>query len=270
MDPRATALPNNGSVRPADDAVEDLLAMVSHEVEAPLAEVAATVEALLGNFDEIGTRDARAMLAGVHRSTAWLQALVENLSVAAQFQTGQLYLAPAPVPLAECLQTALALVQPVLEAAGARVILEEDPSLEVRADARRVEQVLVNLLLEASNHGRGGRPIWLKVERAGAMVRVWVEDRGPRIGPEVRGQDFGWYRREKAIEEPVERDVHRLGLTIVQTLIERQGGKVGAEDCPGYGPGFWFTLPLARDRSARVRKLGTRKRSVATGGEGDA
>ena len=242
-------------IEPGADSVRDLLATVLHEVRTPLSCLAATVEVLLGNFDEIAPPDARAMLGRMQRSATWLQALVDNLTVAAQLDTCQLHLAPAPVALAECVETALALVQPVLERAGQEVRVEGEPGLEARADGRRVEQVLVNLLMNASKYGGAAGPIRLRVERAGGMVRVWVQDRGPGIGPEERGRIFGRYRRGKAAEAGGVSGLG-LGLHIVQTLVERQGGQVGVESTPGAGAAFWFTLPAARPPEPRAARRG--------------
>ena len=247
------------------DSVRDLLATVLHEVRTPLSCLSATVEVLLGNFEEIEPHDARAMLARMQRSATWLQALVDNLTVAAQLDTCQLHLAPAPVALAECVETALALVQPLLERAGQRVEVEGEVHLEARADGRRVEQVLVNLLMNASKYGGQGSPIRLRVEGEVGRVRVWVHDQGPGIGPEERNRIFGRYRRGKVAHESGVSGLG-LGLHIVKTLVERQGGQVGVESPPGQGAAFWFTLPLARPRAlhpeaAPVRRPTAKRRS---------
>src|SRR5207253_3805216 len=106
------------------EAVRDLLAMVLHEVRTPLSCLTATVEVLADSFDELGPQDARAMLRRMQRSATWLQALVENLTVAAQLEASQLHLAHGPVDLSECVETALAIVQPVLERMGQAVAVE--------------------------------------------------------------------------------------------------------------------------------------------------
>jgi signal transduction histidine kinase len=230
------------------DSVRDLLATVLHEVRTPLSCLAATVEVLLGNFEELEPREARAMLARMQRSAAWLQALVDNLTVAAQLDTCQLHLAPAPVALGECVETALALVAPLLERAGQRVEVAGPLGLWARADGRRVEQVLVNLLMNASKYGGPGRPIRLRVEGVGGRVRVWVQDGGPGIGAAERERIFGRYERGQVARASGVGGLG-LGLHIVKTLVERQGGQVGVESAPGQGAAFWFTLPLAPPRA---------------------
>ena len=100
------------------EGVRDLLATVLHEVRTPLACLTATAEVLADSFEELGPRDARAMLRRLQRSATWLQALVDNLTAAAQLEAGQLHLGAGPVDLAECAQTALGLVAPLLERAG--------------------------------------------------------------------------------------------------------------------------------------------------------
>src|SRR5262249_29611126 len=70
------------------EGVRDLLATVLHEVRTPLACLTATAEVLADSFEELGPRDARAMLRRLQRSATWLQALVDNLTAAAQLEAG--------------------------------------------------------------------------------------------------------------------------------------------------------------------------------------
>jgi signal transduction histidine kinase len=242
MDSLAGRVPGGGDAPASDESIRTLISAVLHEVRAPLSLLSANVDVMLGNLEEIKADEARAMLARMQRSTTWLQALIENLTTAAQLDAGQLYLALEVVTLGECVETAIALVQPVLERAGQVVEVAGDLALEARADRRRVEQVLVNLLANASRFGGDNVPIRLRVEPTGAMVRVWVDDRGPGVEPEEQKQIFERYRRGKAAEESGVGGLG-LGLHVVKALIERQGGQVGVESSLGRGASFWVTLP---------------------------
>jgi signal transduction histidine kinase len=248
MSPAATHLASDvatADTEPAGGAegVRDLLATVLHEVRTPLACLTATAEVLADSFEELGPRDARAMLRRLQRSATWLQALVDNLTAAAQLEAGQLHLGAGPVDLAECAETALALVGPLLERAGqgAEVAGAAPPAW---GDARRVEQALVNLLMNASKYGGAGAPIRVELGRAPGRATVAVADRGPGIPLAEQGRVFERYARGRAAVQSGASGLG-LGLHIVRTLVERQGGAVALQSEPGRGATFTLALPLA-------------------------
>jgi signal transduction histidine kinase len=184
----------------------------------------------------------------MQRSAAWLQSLVDNLAVEAQIETRQLHLTRGLVDLAACAETALTLVQPMLERAGQQVQVDGDAPL-AWGDPRRVEQVLVNLLMNASKYGGAGSTICIVLGRAGGWATATVQDHGPGIPSAEQGRIFKRYVRGEAADKTGKSGLG-LGLHIVKNLVERQGGVVGLLSAPGHGAAFWFTLPLALDASA--------------------
>ena len=75
----------------------------------------------------------------------------------------------------------------------------------------------------------------------GHQLRLRVTDHGPGISPEDQQRIFGaWVRGEGSGGGGL-----GLGLSIVQSLVEQQGGRVGVESTLGQGATFWFTLPAA-------------------------
>ena len=225
------------------EGVRDLLATVLHEVRTPLACLTATAEVLADSFEELGPRDARAMLRRLQRSATWLQALVDNLTAAAQLEAGQLHLGTGPVDLGECARTALGLVGPLLERAGQAAEVAGAAPL-AWGDARRVEQALVNLLMNASKYGGAGAPIRVELGRLPGRATVAVADRGPGIPVGEQGRVFERYARGQAAVASGASGLG-LGLHIVKTLVERQGGEVALESAPGQGATFTLALPLA-------------------------
>jgi signal transduction histidine kinase len=243
----AKADPDGGA-----EAVRDLLATVLHEVRTPLACLTATAEVLADSVEELGPRDARAMLRRLQRSATWLQALVDNLTAAAQLEAGQLPLGAGPVDLAECAETALALVAPLLERAGQAVGVAGAAPL-AWGDARHVEQALVNLLMNASKYGGAGSPIRVELGRLPGRATVAVADRGPGIPVAEQERIFERYARGQAAVQSGASGLG-LGLHIVRTLVERQGGAVALWSEPGRGATFTLALPLAAgDASAQAR-----------------
>lgn len=117
----------------------------------------------------------------------------------------------------------------------------------MRAEALRLEQVLVNLLDNALKYAPAG-PIAVAVDAPNAATaRVRVRDRGPGVPPEHRACLFERYAR-------VPRDERRgglgLGLYLSRQIAERHGGRLGAASPPEGGSCFTLTLPRRGDRAA--------------------
>jgi signal transduction histidine kinase len=79
----------------------------------------------------------------------------------------------------------------------------------------------------------------LRSERRGEFVRVWVEDNGIGIAPELHGKLFGMFRR---LHSNTSYDGTGIGLAIVRKAVERMGGKVGVESDGKTGSRFWIEL----------------------------
>jgi signal transduction histidine kinase len=220
--------------------------MVMHEVRAPLSSLTVTLDLLITNADQIDLAESQKLLRRAQRSTAWLQALVDNLSVAAQLEVSELQLRFGTVDLRDALDMALLIVQPALDREGQRVDWEDYAGVTVRGDARRIEQVLVNLLMNASKYGRADTTIRVRTIQQNGFVRVEVCDAGPGIPPEEHERIFERYVRGRTALNNGNGGLG-LGLHIVKVLTERHGGQVGVRSRPGQGATFWFTLPALGD-----------------------
>lgn len=105
-----------------------------------------------------------------------------------------------------------------------------------------VESVWINYISNALKYG--GRPPQITLGATpvgGAMVRFWVGDNGASLTEEQLGRLFVEFQRLDTVRAPG----HGIGLAIVQRVVARLGGQVGAEGAPGGGCVFWFTLPAA-------------------------
>lgn len=226
----------------------EILATILHEVRTPLACLTTTIDVLVSGFLDVPRDELLAHLRRMQRSTTWLQSLLDNLTIAAQLESQQLQLRIEAVSVRECVENSLALVSPLLERAGQSIELDGDLDAVVQGDARRIEQVLVNLLTNASKYANSTDPIEIGVRNAGGRVRVTVSDRGPGIELGEQENIFDRYVRGQAALESGATGLG-LGLHIVKTLVERHGGQVGVDSAPGQGASFWFEVPAALGRS---------------------
>ena len=224
-----------------------LLATVAHELRNPLASLRLSLDMLVQDFEELEPDAALRLIRRAQRSACWLQTLASNLTSTASAEAGQLEVRIEPVELLECIEQAVLLVHALLDQRGQQVRFTTAPSLSstrVLADPARVTQVIANLLTNASRYSVEGDQIEVHVSRVGQSVWVRVTDHGPGISPHDQQRIFGaWVRAEGSAPGGL-----GLGLSIVQNLIQMQGGRVGVESVLGQGATFWFTLPAAEAR----------------------
>lgn len=224
---------------------ESFLANVSHEFKTPLAALRAAIELLATEQSRLSADELRELMDSVLLGVLRLEELVDNLLSSASIQAGQFEMRPRPIDLGSIVEDVLLTTRPLLALRGQALELDIPPDLPpVQADPRRLTQVLVNLISNASKYGPPRRPIRVQATvtpGADPTVTVRVRDEGPGIPPETRALLFQPFRRPA--DETGQSGVG-LGLAIVKTIIERHQGRVGVES-DEHGTTFWFTLPLA-------------------------
>lgn len=229
-----------------------VLATVAHELRGPLTALATSSELLAEDFLHLDPEQVKNMLGAMHRRTLWLQGLVENLLCAATIREGRLQLLCQALSMADLLSDVDTVVGPLLAQRGQRLRIRMATRLpEVIGDSRRLGQVLVNLILNASKFGSANTSIDVTVAMRHGAVRVSVADRGPGVPSEQAERLFEPYYRAPATAG-MGKDGVGLGLSIVKSIVEAHGGLVGVESRRGGGARFWFSIPTAgRNASAK-------------------
>lgn len=231
---------------------EHFLASVSHEFRTPLTAVAASVELLLDQVDELSSAELHELLATLHLGVLNLRKLVDNLLESASIESGRFRVRPRPANLGDIIAEAVTTMQPLLDRHGQRLAVDLPATIPgVLADPRRVVQVLVNLLSNASNAQRAlpdsaGRQITISaaVVSGGQTVQVLVADHGPGI-PSARRTELLHGRRFAAASASADANApvgFGLGLSVVKAIVAGHGGQLGIDDRPGGGAVVWFTL----------------------------
>jgi signal transduction histidine kinase len=220
-----------------------VLATVAHELRGPLTALATSSELLAEDFLQLDPEQVKHMLGAMHRRTVWLQGLVENLLFAATIREGRLQLRHESLLLADVVADVDAVVSPLLAQRGQQLRMRLASRLpEVLGDSRRLSQVLVNLILNASKFSPPDSAIDVTAAVRGDMVRVVVSDRGLGVPADQAARLFEPYYRAPATAGSG-KDGVGLGLSIVKSIVEALGGQVGVENRRGGGASFWFTIP---------------------------
>ena len=221
----------------------EFLAMVSHELRAPLAAVKGSVTTLLEAAGELDPAEMTQFFRIIRDQSDQMRFLIGDLLDAARIETGSLSVDPEPTE-----------VRALVDEAGTRFLsggaknplrveLAEDLPL-VLADRRRIVQVLGNLLSNAAGYSHEGSPIVVNAARDSIHVAVSVSDRGRGIPAELLPELFRKFSRGQALETASGVDGSGLGLAICKGIVEAHGGRIRAEsDGPGLGARFTFTLP---------------------------
>lgn len=226
-----------------DRHLRGIIAGVTHELRAPITTLIMSAEALLTDFEKDLPEDAQTLMLRILHSASWLGITVDNLAISARPEADGSLLTWSEVDPRDCLETALTIVEPMLERRGQRVEVDFPADVVVWADRHRIDQILVNLLMNACKYGELETVIRVSLSRERYWVRIQVENTGPGIHPDERARIFECYVRGTAAEM-MGRSGTGLGLHIVKTLVERHGGGVGVESTPGQGASFWFSLPI--------------------------
>jgi len=223
------------------------LANVAHEFRTPLAAVAASVELLMDQAPDLSTDELGELLTSLHLGVLGLQTLVDNLLEGASIEAGHFRVTPRPADLSGIIAEAIRTTQPLLHKRSQGLVVEVPAAFPVvRADPRRLVQVLVNLLSNASKYGPDEAEITVGATVSEDWVRVTVADQGPGILPEQRQDLFRRFKYLGLSNDKAQYGVG-LGLSVVKAIVEAHGGQIGVNDRPGGGSVFWFTLPRVNE-----------------------
>jgi len=230
------------TLRELDQLRKQLLANVSHELRTPLASIKGYATMLLDYDTRLGRGEKRECLKSIDKATIRLTKLVDNLLDMSRLEVGLLKPEKTPTSISKLLREVVAEAQ--VRALDHRIVLEVTKRLpRGNIDARRIRQVLDNLIDNATKYSRQGTQVVVSAQQAGQELLFRVADQGIGIPSEelVRIFDSMYYigRRLTPGAEGA-----GLGLAICKGLVEAHGGRIWMESEEGRGCTCIFTLPL--------------------------
>ncbi|MCX6396832.1 MAG: response regulator [Propionibacteriales bacterium] len=210
------------------------IATTAHEIRGPVAVLCAITETILE--EELETRHVERLMTAIGRQSRLLDSITGDLLVAAQVQRGTLRIDSRtfdPIPV----------VTAVMEDHGlTHEALDVEDRRQVHADPLRLQQMLGNLISNARKYGEP--PIRIRIRSGSEVSRqvcIDVEDRGPGVPPDFQPQLFREFSRAGGTVAAGS----GLGLNVVQTLAQAQGGSVSYQPRVGTGAVFTLSLPAA-------------------------
>ena len=221
---------------------DEFVTLVSHELRTPLTSVMGYLELALEEPEL--TAETRRMLDVAMRNAGRLQSLVGDVLLLAREDAGRLTIELREVHLEELLASAVEGARPVAEAKGVTLEAELSSAPPIAADPDRLEQLMDNLLSNATKFTPAGGRVRVRLGVEGTAARISVADDGPGIPLDEQERLFErFYRARRATEESVPGT--GLGLAIAKSIVEGHGGRIGVASVEGQGSLFWVDLPLA-------------------------
>jgi two-component system phosphate regulon sensor histidine kinase PhoR len=219
----------------------DFVANASHELRTPVTSIRSAVETLATIPADDGPARER-FLGILDRNAARLKQLVDDLLDLSRIEARELSLSAEPIDLRAMLEHVAELFAERASRTQTPIAVRIDgPELELRADARALEQILQNLVDNALKYGGGGDVV-LAAHREDDGAVICVRDHGPGIEARHLGRIFERFYR---VDPGRSRQLGGtgLGLAIVKHLVEAMGGEVSVASAVGEGTTFTVQLP---------------------------
>ncbi len=220
----------------------DLIAMVSHDIRAPLTSVRMTLEMVAeGTYGQLSDRGATLVSQGVN-SIEYLNSLVKKLLESENADRGNIELDYKPTTIGTIIKYAVSAVQNPDEESA--IAIETDFTNDsITVDEGRIIQVLINLISNAIKYSPKNSRVVVTGGMVGVDAKFEVVDCGPGIPLQQQSQIFERFR-QLAQPADVKRMGFGLGLAICKALVEKHHGRIWVESREGEGSKFCFSVPI--------------------------
>lgn len=221
----------------------NLLRSISHDLRTPLTSISGNADALLHSYQALDDDSRTQMITDIYDDAQWLTELVENLLAVTKISDGSVKLQLSDQVVDDIVAEALRHID--RHAAEHHITSDcgELPLL-VRADARLIMQLLINLVNNAIKYSPTGSHIEIHAFREAEHAVIEVSDDGPGIPDAQKPQVFEmFYTGSKRVADS--RRSLGLGLSLCRSIVHAHGGKLTLRDNTPHGCIFSFTLPLS-------------------------
>jgi signal transduction histidine kinase len=237
----------NSELRGLDEMKSDFVALVSHELRAPLTALNGGLELALQSSDNLPAR-SRAILEIMTEESSRLTNFVQSILDVSRLDAGKLAITFGPVAVRPLVEQAAAIV---LVSGQRKVVWEIASDLPpMWGDETYLEQAIRNLIANADKYSPADKPIELCAALSGNKIRISVKDHGPGISADAGEHIFDRFSRLQSEESSP--PGWGLGLYLARKLVEAQNGEIGCLPSPQASAGvstgseFFILMPIAR------------------------
>ncbi len=234
----------------ANSSKSNFLAAMSHELRTPLNAIAGYVELMELELRGPLTSEQRADLGRIKRNQKYLLGLIEEILVFTQLDAQRIALDISDTAVDAVIRDAETMVQPQIKAKGIHYHYERcEEKLVVRADGDKLQQIVINLLINAAKYTETGGSITVDCASSEGSIQMRVTDTGVGIPADKLSTIFDpFVQLDRSLNQP--REGVGLGLTISRDLARAMGGDLTVESEPGKGSTFTLELPVAQTVAA--------------------
>ncbi|UGQ48577.1 ATP-binding protein [Massilia endophytica] len=227
----------------ANEAKDEFLAMLAHELRNPLAPISAAAQLVSLAPDEAGrVKQASAVIL---RQVAHMTSLIDDLLDVARVTRGLVVLNNDALDLREVIYEAVEQAAPRIRGQQQRLALDVPPeSAVVRGDRKRLVQVVANLLSNAAKFTPANGEISIRLRLRENEVELAVADNGVGMEPDLVARVFGLFVQGHRTLDRAQGGLG-IGLSLAKRLVESHGGTLCAASA-GAGEGSTFTVTLPR------------------------
>lgn len=219
----------------------NLLRAISHDLRSPLTTILGSTTLLRESHRNLPEAQQDRILRGIQEDAQWLVQMVENLLSVTRIDTGDVRITTTPTAADELIDSALVKFHAHYPDQAIQLELPEEPVF-ISMDPLLIQQVLINLLENAVQHGTGLTRILLRLTVSPGTATFEVLDDGCGIAIDRLPHIFtGLYDSPALPADHAKRNAG-IGLSVCATIIRAHGGTIQAENPPTGGAAFRFTL----------------------------
>ncbi len=230
----------------ASAAKDRFLSIVSHELRTPLTGIAGYADLLMRERKGPLTPEQRQYVERIREASQYQVDLIEDILDFAALDGNRRALVPTPVPIEDVLARTESIL--AVRAADEERTIDRQPRPApgaVRADRRAIQQILLNIGMNAIKYSPRGTPIAIAVEPADGRIRIHVRDRGAGIASDQLENIFAPFVQLAGGTGATSKRGVGLGLAISRDLARAMRGDILVSSVPGEGSTFTLDLPAS-------------------------
>jgi len=217
---------------------DEFLSIASHELKTPITSMKAYLQVLSKMLDDRGDKSLISFAAKANKQVNKLTSLISDLLDVTKIQAGKMVLNITPVDLNDLVNS---FNEQHLLSDKHYITVKGSCNVMVNGDWHRLEQVMENLISNASKYSPDSDEIIITIEQLPDKVKISVTDFGIGIPEEKLSLVFDrFFRVEKTSQQF---SGLGLGLFISYQIVKQHGGEMGVTSKEGVGSTFWFSLP---------------------------